>query len=192
MSARTSLRRNIPTTPSLFMNPQSPSENQAKARTHGEHVILLAKRLADGNRPGALATVDRDGVPHLRWMSTLSLVEFPHLYALTSPTSRKVAHIRDNPKVSWMFTTEGSSMVINLSGKATVVTDKNAINRIWRVIENKSNAFFLSLDTAADGVAVIETLIEDVECVVPRYDLHYPPKQEDFPLLYPDKTPPKE
>jgi general stress protein 26 len=170
------------------MNPNPSSDPLAKAKAHGEHVINLAKRLADGTRPGIFATVDRNGVPHVRWMSTVSLVEFPHLYALTSPTSRKVDDIRANPKVSWMFTTEGSSMVINLSGTASVVTDENAVNRIWRMIEDKSNAFFLSLDTATDGVAVIETLIEDIECVVPRYDLHYPPKKEDFPFLDPDKT----
>lgn len=161
---------------------QKPSSSHGgRANAHGEHVIRLAKQLADGNRPGVLATVDHDGAPHLRWMSTLSLQEFPHLYALTSPASRKVAHIQRNPLVSWMFTTEMSSMVINLSGMAHVVIDKGEINRIWRLIENKTNAFFLSLDTMNDGVAVIDTIIEDVECIVPRYDLRYPAKDEDFP-----------
>jgi general stress protein 26 len=163
------------------------SEPTEKVKVHGEHVIRLARQLADGNRPGALATVDRDGQPHVRWMATLSLKEFPYLYALTSPNSRKVEHIRANPKVSWMFTTEGSTMVINLFGTAKVVTDKGAINRIWEVIENKSNAFFLNLDTAAEGVAVIETLIENIECVVPRYDLRYPPKNSDAQALTADK-----
>lgn len=170
------------------MNPQKISDRLAKAKAHGEHVIHLAKQLADGNRPGVLATVDREGRPHLRWMATLSLQEFPLLYALTSPASRKVEHIRANPKVNWMFTTEGSSMVINLSGTATVVEDKNIVNRIWRIIENKSNAYFLSLESETEGIAVIETLIEDMECVVPRYDLHYPSKTEKFPLVVPDKT----
>lgn len=160
----------------IIMNHPRTQERHEKITAHGDHVIRLAKQLADGNRPGVLATVDEDGLPHLRWMSTLSLREFPQLYALTSPASRKVEHIRNHPKVSWMFTAEGSSMVVNLSGTARVVSDKNEINRVWSVIENKSNAFFLSLDTAADGVAVIETTIEDVECVVPRYDLHYPAK----------------
>jgi general stress protein 26 len=107
-------------------------------------------------------------------MATLTLAEFPHLYALTSPGSRKVEHIRNNPHVHWMFTNENSSVVLNLSGKATVVTEKHDINRIWRLIEEKSNAFFLALNADAEGVAVIDTVVEDIECVVPRYDLHYP------------------
>jgi len=158
-----------------------------KAKAQGEHVIRLAKQLADGSRPGVLATVDRDGLPHTRWMATLSMREFPHLYALTAPTSRKIEHIRYNPKVSWMFTNDGSSMVVNLYGTAKLVTDKSAINRIWEVVENKSSAYFLSLDTAAEGVAVIETMIENIECVVPRYDLHYPPKPTDFLVHEPHK-----
>lgn len=172
----------------MIMNASRTPDRGDKARIHGEHVIRLARQLADGTRPGVLATVDGDGMPHLRWMATLSLREFPHLYALTSPSSRKVEHIRANPKVSWMFTTEGSSMVINLSGTATIVSDKNEINRIWSVIDNKESAFFLSLDTEADGVSVIETMIEDVECVVPRYDLHYPPKLANFSLAAKGKT----
>jgi len=95
-----------------------------------------------------------------------------------------VEQIRANPKVSWMFTTEGSSMVVNLSGTATIVTDKTAVNRIWEMVEDKSNAYFLSLDSN-DGVTVIDTLIEDIECVAPRYDLHYPPTMEDCPFLAP-------
>lgn len=159
------------------------THSQSRAKANGEHVLRLAKQLADGNRPGVLATVDLTGAPHLRWMSTLTLQEFPHLYALTSPDSRKIDHILKNPRVSWMFTTEGSTMVVNLSGTATMVTDKGEVNRIWRLIENKANAYFLSLDTVNGGVAVIDTVIEDVECVVPRYDLRYPVKSEEFPRV---------
>jgi general stress protein 26 len=151
-----------------------PESSNREAKVHGEHVIHLAKQLADGARAGVLATVDRAGVPHLRWMATVSLVEFPHLYALTSPSSRKIRHIDDNPRVSWMFTNESSSLVINLSGMATILTERADINRIWRMIDNKAHAYFLNLDPDAGGVAVIDTLIEDIECVIPRYDLHYP------------------
>ena len=153
------------------------------AKIHGEHVLRLARQLADGNRSGVLATVDEHGIPQVRWMATLSLNDFPHLYALTSPASRKVGHIRRNPRVSWMFTSEGQSMVVNMSGTASLITEKSEVNRIWRLIENKSNAFFLSLDTVSDGVAVIDTVIENIEATVPRYDLHYPPKRKEGSLL---------
>jgi len=163
------------------MNPDPWNKSHQGAKANGEHVLRLARQLADGNRPGVLGTVDESGAPHLRWMSTLSLQEFPHLYALTSPGSRKIQHIQKNPQASWMFTTEGSTMVINLSGTASLVTEKSEVNRIWRLIENKANAFFLSIENMAEGVAVIDTVIEEVECTVPRYDLHYPVKSQDLP-----------
>lgn len=172
----------------ILMNTPHAPDPLGKNKTHAEHVVRLAKQLADGNRPGILATVDADGQPHLRWMATISLREFPRLYALTAPNSRKVEHIRANPRVNWMFTSDGATMVVNLSGTATIVSDKNEINRIWGLIENKSSAYFLSLDTAAEGIAVIETTIEDIECVVPRYDLHYPPRMENLPLLKPENA----
>lgn len=165
------------------MTPNPASRLGDKNKAHGEHIIRLAKQLADGNRPGVLATVDQDGAPHLRWMATLSLQEFPRLYALTSPHSRKLTHIYHNPRVNWMFTTDSNSMVVNLSGKANLITEKSEVNRIWRMIENKSNAFFLSLDTGSEGVAVIETTVEDVECIVPRYNLNYPSRERDVSAL---------
>ncbi len=165
------------------MGNKSSSQRSKRANAHGEHVIRLARQLADGNRPGVLATVDSNGTPHNRWMSTLSLQESPHLYALSSPASRKIAHIQQNPHVSRMFTTEMSSTEINLSGTAQIITERSEVNRIWRMTENKTNAYFLSLDTNNDGIAVIDTTIEDVECIVPRYDLHYPAKEEDFSEL---------
>ena len=158
------------------MNSLFPSTPHDKSKANAEHVVRLARQLADGNRPGVLSTVDAQGAPHIRWMATLSLQDFPHLYALTSPQSRKVQHIRDCPKVNWMFTTDSTSMVVNLQGSATILTEQGDVNRIWRMIDNKSNAYFLGLDPEAEGVVVIDTLIEDIECVVPRYDLHYPMK----------------
>lgn len=148
--------------------------NRPHAKANGEHVIRVAKELANGSRPGVMATVDCNGTPHIRWMATLSLQEFPHLYALTSPKSRKVEHLIRNPRVSWLFSNDDSSTVVNLSGTATIITDKGAVNRIWRMIEDKSKAYFLELDSVSGGVAVIDTVIEGVECTLPRYDLHYP------------------
>jgi general stress protein 26 len=150
---------------------------------HAEHALRLARQLADGNRPGMLATVDGDGTPQMRWMQTLSLDQFPHLYALCSPTSRKVAQVRAQPRVSWLFTSESGSMVVNLVGRANIITEPSEVNRVWRLIEHKENAYFLDLKTDADGIAVIDTLVDGVDCTVPKYGLHYPPRPDGFPGL---------
>lgn len=160
------------------------SKDHRLPAAHAEHVVRLARQLADGTRPGMLATVDDDGTPQMRWMQTLSLEHFPHLYALCSPMSRKVAQIRAHSRVSWIFTSESCNMVVNLSGNATLVTDPSEVNRIWRLIDRKENAYFLDIKSGAEGIAVIDTLVEEIDCSVPKYGLHYPPRRDDYPGLF--------
>jgi general stress protein 26 len=163
------------------MNPKtSDSSLSSDGKKHATYVVDLAKRMADGKRPGVLATVDENGRPHLRWMATLSLQEFPMLYTITSPNSRKIEHINRNPEVSWMFTNEEMNAIININGKALITTDSAKMNRIWKLLEDKSKAYFLSIHTDGPGFAVIETEIEDIECVIPKYDFRFLAHPEDL------------
>jgi general stress protein 26 len=164
------------------MNSSHPttSKKAHEANKHAAHVVDLAKRLADGKRPGVLATVDETGRPHVRWMATLSLEEFPLLYTITSPLSRKIEHISHNPEVSWMFASEDMTTLINISGKARVTEDVAKRNHLWKLLEDKSKAYFLSIATDGPGFAVIETEIENIECVIPKYDFRFVAHQEDL------------
>ena len=149
---------------------QSPNE---KATKHAEYVIDLAKKLADGKRPGVLATVDEQGMPHLRWMATLSLHDWPLLYTITSPASKKIQHINKNPNVSWMFSNEEMNVIVNIRGKARIASDAGKMQRVWKMLEDKSKAYFLSIAADGPGFAVIETEIEDIDCIVPKYDIRF-------------------
>ena len=100
-------------------NPSDPTNSTQKdAVKHAEYVVDLAKKLADGTRPGVFATVDEQGMPHLRWMATLSLREFPRLYTITSPESRKIQHIRSNPNVELDVFQSGNERDHQYSGKS--------------------------------------------------------------------------
>lgn len=168
--------------PLSLMNPSSNPFKPSKDRTskHAGYVIDLAKKLADGKRPGILATVDETGMPHLRWMATLSLHDFPLLYTITSPASRKVTHIHNNPHVSWMFSNEEMTVVVNITGKARITTDSSKMNQVWKLLEDKSKAYFLSIATDGPGFAVIETEIEDIDCIVPKYDIKFSAHGEEL------------
>ena len=123
-------------------DPLKPSKEEAAK--HAEYVVDLAKKLADGKRPGILATVDEHGMPHMRWMATLSLHDFPRLYTITSPKSRKIEHIKNNPNVSWMFSNEELNVIVNLRGKARLTNDSGKVQHVWKLLEDKSKAYFLS------------------------------------------------
>jgi general stress protein 26 len=144
-----------------------------EAASHAEHVVDLAKKLADGQRPGILATVDGAGMPHTRWMATLSLQDWPLLYTITSPSSRKIDHIRKNPHVSWMFSNDEMNLIVNFRGKALITEDPAKRQKVWKLLEDKSRAYFLSSAADAPGFAVIETEIEEIDCIVPKYDMKF-------------------
>jgi general stress protein 26 len=153
---------------------------QAEAVKHAEYVVDLAKKLADGKRPGILATVDENGVPQMRWMATLSLHDFPLLYTITSPASRKIQHIKNNSNVSWMFSNEEMNVVVNIRGKARIVSDSGKMQRVWKMLEDKSKAYFLSINSDGPGFAVIETEIEGIDAVVPKYDIKFQAQSVDL------------
>lgn len=158
----------------------SPKPIRGPEKNHAAYVVDLAKKMADGKRPGVLATVDENGMPHMRWMATLSLHEFPLLYTITSPDSRKIQHIGAHPAVSWMFSNDEMTIILNLRGKARVVSDLGKMQQVWKLLEDKSRAYFLSLSTEGAGFAVIETEIEDIDCVVPKYEIGFQARSTDF------------
>lgn len=150
---------------------------------HGEYVIGLAKRLADGTRPGVLATVDEAGKPHVRWMATVSLRDFPLLYTITCPASQKVRHIQNNPHVSWMFSNDEMNLIVNLEGEAHLVCDPVRVQQVWKMLEDKSRAYFLSLSPGTAGFSVIETEITHISCTVPKYDLELQARSAELPVI---------
>jgi general stress protein 26 len=129
-----------------------------------------------------LATVDENGGPHMRWMATLSLNDFPILYTITSPASRKLQHIRSNPNVSWMFSNEEMNIVVTLRGKARIANDVGKMQYVWKLLTDKSKAYFLNIKNDGPGFAVIETEIEDIDATVPKYEIAFHAHAEDISL----------
>lgn len=138
-----------------------------------DDIIGLAKTLVNGSHPGVLSSVDQHGKPEARWMATLSFDEFPIFYTLTSPDSRKVEQIKHHPDVNWMFSNHDLSLILNLIGKARVLTDTPTLKRVWKQIEDKSQAYFLNQYSKGAGFVVIETTVEVIECASPKNALRF-------------------
>ena len=99
----------------------------------------------------------------------MSFEDFPDLYTLTSATSRKVAQIKNNPLVHWMFSNEDLSFIVNLTGTAEIyLHEAEAMKRIWQQIVDKSRAFFLGDSVKGSGFVVIHTTVAKVECTIPK------------------------
>jgi general stress protein 26 len=134
-------------------------------------LLGLARSLINGHHPGILATVDATGRPQQRWMSTLSFGEFPVFHTLTAANARKVMQIKAQPQVNWMFFNKDLSLVLNLSGRATIVNDLVTLKRIWRSVEDKTHTYFLNEYSHRPGFVAIETVVDSVECISPANGL---------------------
>lgn len=138
-----------------------------------EDVIGLVKNLVNGRHPGILGTVNAEGRPSLRWMSTLAFEEFPVFQTLTNPESRKIQEIEACPFVNWMFFNDDLSLIVNLSGKARIIRDVVELKRVWQTIVDKSHTYFLNQYATKLGFVVIETTVETIECNSPKNALRF-------------------
>lgn len=145
------------------MNVPAPSSKSELNLSEPTQVKAFIKNLVDGKRPGILATVDVDGRPQMRWMSSLSFKHLPLLYSLTSPHSRKVEDIEENTVVNWMFFNEDNSVVVNLHGRARIIIDPQKLKEIWSEVVNMNHLYFIDQYASKMGFVAIETLVERVE-----------------------------
>lgn len=138
-----------------------------------DDIFGLVKGLVNGEHPGVLCTVNRHGTPQARWMSTLDFKNFPVFHSLTAPSSHKVAEIRANPQVQWMFYNDDKSLIVNLSGTARILTDVCVLKRIWQDVVDKSRTYFLDQFAKGLGFVVIETTVHTIDVCSPENRLRF-------------------
>lgn len=138
-----------------------------------EDIIGLVKGLVNGEHPGILCTIDRNGLPRARWMSTLDFKSFPVFHSLTAPGSRKVAQIREHPEVQWMFSNHDKSLIVNLTGTARILTEVRTLKRVWQEVVDKSRTYFLDQFAEGLGFVVIETTVSLIEVCSPANQLRF-------------------
>lgn len=110
-----------------------------------------------------LATVGDDGRPYARWMSPIfASGNLDRVLTLAAPQSRKVAHIRKTPEVSWVFHSPAFDEVITLHGHAEVDQDPMLRGQVWEAMTDKHRTFMLKNDDNLAFVVVI-TWVERIE-----------------------------
>ncbi|MEX2580668.1 MAG: pyridoxamine 5'-phosphate oxidase family protein [Verrucomicrobiales bacterium] len=117
---------------------------------------------------GLLSTADDSGFPHATWMATMAPAEERQLVTLTSPDSRKVANIRSNPRVEWLFTGPEKADLVYLSGSAEIVSEMEEVKSYWNLMKEKDLAFFLDHFNTGMGFAIIRTQVESATLVQPQ------------------------
>ena len=96
----------------------------------------------------ALVTVDSTGQPQVRTMNPFPMGDEITIWFATSRTSRKVAEIKRNPKVSVYFADHMQAKgYVNITGNAVIIDDKELLVKMkrayWENIPDWQNVFVL-------------------------------------------------
>jgi len=125
--------------------------------------------LLEGRGEALLSTASAKGEPHATWMATIALPgDQGEMVTLTSPSSRKVANIRENPEIEWLFTDDAKRCLVYLKGVAEVVEDPAAIKAGWAALPDKERAYFLNFINSGIGFSVISSRIRKATLTIPR------------------------
>lgn len=127
---------------------------------------MLAVALKN-HREAVLNTVDAKGRPHAAWMGTVTTPDFAHLITLTGAHTDKVANIRSNPNVEWMFTAADRRTIIYFEGQAEVLVDEAMKNRYFQLVPEESRGFFMKHYRSGGEWCVIKTRIDSAVYCMP-------------------------
>jgi len=128
---------------------------------------LLVDMLENGGL-GLLTTADAGGAPHATWMATVAATGTGGIVTLTSPDSRKVRNIEENPRTEWLFTRADKERLLYLSGESEIVESRSEIKRYWGLMREKDQAYFLNHFNSGMGFAIVLTQVNLVTMVFPK------------------------
>lgn len=125
-----------------------PSGLNSQAIVNRDTVIVAAREIIMETTYCALVTIDSTGQPQIRTMNPFPLNEEFITWFATSRTSRKVAEIKNNPRVSVYYANHISAKgYVSITGTAEVIDNKELLMKMkrayWEGIPDWQNMFVL-------------------------------------------------
>ncbi len=143
----------------VFPVQQGLSQEKAATGPDREQMISAAREIMKAAHICALITLDENGQPQARAMDPFAPEDDMVVWLGTNPKTRKVRHIRNDPRVTlFYFDPEGGSYV-SLVGTARLVNDKNEKARRWK---EEWNSFYTNRE---DNYLLIAVTPERLELV---------------------------
>ncbi|TFG51499.1 MAG: pyridoxamine 5'-phosphate oxidase family protein [Gemmatimonadales bacterium] len=112
-----------PTTLAQVVPPSPPSADQ---------VVAAAKDVMQTARYSTLVTIGEDGQPQARIVDPFAPEADLIVWIGTNPLTRKVAEIRQNPRVTLLYFNAAAAEYVTIHGTATLVTDSSEKARHWK------------------------------------------------------------
>ena len=128
-------------------------------------------RQNEGRSEAVMTTVDPDRRPHACWMATLVAPTFASLLTITSPDSRKVKNVLQNPHVEWMLTGPDLSEVVYARGDMHVIHEPTPVFQYWNQLPDISRAYFLRYQGEGMAFLLLKTAVSEYEYCVPSQNV---------------------
>jgi general stress protein 26 len=97
-----------------------------------DSIVSAAREIMAAARYGALITVDSAGQPRARLMDPFPPEADMTIWLATNPKSRKVGHLRANPRATLYYFDPGSLSYVTLTGVGRLVDDPAEKARRWK------------------------------------------------------------
>ena len=130
-----------------------------------QELLSMLEKIISEARTAVLSTVDVTGRPMMRWM-TPAVLGGGTIYAVTSPRFAKVAQIRKNPQVSWMFQTATLNTIVTVQGRMNILENPSIRMEVLETLGSRLQTFWKVNQDERDLV-VLETVIEEASCFFP-------------------------
>ncbi|MBN2441098.1 MAG: pyridoxamine 5'-phosphate oxidase family protein [Spirochaetales bacterium] len=112
-------------------------------------------------KTAVLATSDKDGNPHVRWMCPCIFSNRENtLYALSSPHFAKIMQLKENPRVEWMIQSKSLDEIVTLRGKVNIIENPSLKGEVMALVGKTLHVFWTLTGKATDYL-VLETIITD-------------------------------
>lgn len=130
-------------------------------------ILNITARILENTHAGILATTGEDCKPHATWMSPAFLKGRPGvIFTVTSPHSKKIANLKKNPHVEWMFQNPGLDKIVNIRGRINILNNPSITREVMEYLGQNLNIFWKANREAMDYV-VLETIIEEASYCCP-------------------------
>ncbi len=139
-------------------------------------LLARAIKVVNDATVGVMCTVDRDGRPQGRWMTTVAQNGIRTIITLTAMTTRKVAELEADPHVCWVFSAEEFDDVVTLHGTAKVHRNALAGMQAWDRLARAAQTYAFGSIRGSDDpqIVAIDTTIERVEIISPKLEIYAP------------------
>lgn len=130
-------------------------------------IIGLINKLIEESRTAVLATVDKNGIPHIRWITPGCIEERTGaIFIISSQTFSKVKHIQSNPAVELMFQNPNLETILNVTGRANILKNPSIRSETLECIGKNLNTFW-RINELEEEIVVLEIIIEKATVYFP-------------------------